>query len=137
MENSIKLNNDTIKQQKIRKTLYIAIFALVFCSIMFVTAFASSASSDNISGAFTEIKDMITNLMKGNLGIIVSLVLIIVGCFAAVRTQSIFPFVVGFSMAIGFNYAPDIIEAILSDNLSDVSMLNVSALEGAFEAVIH
>lgn len=100
-------------------------------TLLATVVLCGEAFADNVSGGesdtavFSGIKDKVVNYMTGSLGALISLSLVLCGGFVAVKTQSFWAFIMGVVMAIGFANAPTIIDNVMSDTLSDVTVVQV------------
>lgn len=81
--------------------------------------------------AFDDVWDMLTGWIKGTLGQIIVLAMIIVGIVGGIARQSIMAFAVGVGGGIGLFQAPDVVESILSATAARTAEVGGKALEVA------
>lgn len=95
----------------------LAVTGLVLSAAVFPdAALAGSGGSE-----FDSIWTTLTGWVKGTLGQIIVLAMIIVGIVAGIARQSIMAFAIGVGGGIGLYQAPDVIESILSATVARTS----------------
>lgn len=80
-------------------------------------------------GVFDTIWDTLTEWVKGTLGQVIVLSMIIVGIVAGIARQSIIAFAIGVGGGIGLFTAPDVIDDIFSATVKVASEAGTKALE--------
>lgn len=84
---------------------------------LFVGLMASLAFAGTGGEELQPIWQMLTDFIKGTLGRIITLLIIIVGITAGILTQSLGAFAVGLGAGIGLYFSPQIIESLFSATL--------------------
>lgn len=92
-------------------------------------AFPDAALAGSGGTEFDSIWDTLTGWVKGTLGQIIVLAMIIVGIVAGIARQSIMAFAIGVGGGIGLFQAPDVIESILSATAAGTTATTGKALE--------
>ena len=72
--------------------------------------------------------------MKGTLGSLISLSLILCGTFIAVKSQQFWAFIMGVVMAIGLYNSPTIVDNIMDDTGAGVNVAQVEQSVATYEA---
>ncbi len=114
-----------------KSTLKKTAFAVTMVSAMLA---CNTAFADGGNEIFGDIKDFVVTNMKGTLGSLIALSLVLCGSFIAVKTQSFWAFVMGIVMAIGLYNSPTIVNNIMDDNGAGVNTTAVSTVVDAHEA---
>jgi conjugal transfer pilus assembly protein TraA len=94
------------------KRLIAAFVVALIATVLFVlptTAFAGSGGTE-----FDPIWTMLEGWIKGTLGRVIALIMIIVGVTFGIRQQNIMAFVMGPAAGIGLFYSPTIISAMMT-----------------------
>lgn len=88
---------------------------MVLCAVFATSAFAGADSGGG--GEFSPIYQWLKDAIKGILGRLIALIMIVTGVAMGVARGSIFAFVTGICAGIGFFYIPDILEALTGASL--------------------
>ncbi|MGN0902542.1 MAG: TraA family conjugative transfer protein [Succinivibrio sp.] len=123
MENNEKLTCSS----KGMKSGMVAV-GLVACMFL-----CNSAIADGGNEIFGDSKEFVVTNMKGTLGSLISLSLVLCGCFIAVKTQSFWAFVMGIVMAIGLYNSPTIVDNIMDDAGVAVNTIQVQNTVSDYE----
>lgn len=103
----------------------LAVTGLVLSAVVFPDAALAGSGGTEFNGIW----DTLTGWVKGTLGQIIVLAMIIVGIVAGIARQSIMAFAIGVGGGIGLFQAPDVIESILSATVSRTTAATGRALE--------
>lgn len=126
-------NNSNLKSHsKLGKTLKTGLLAVAGVSAFMLMS--NSAIADGGNEIFGDIKDFVVTNMKGTLGSLISLSLILCGTFIAVKSQQFWAFIMGVVMAIGLYNSPTIVDNIMDDTGAGVNVAQVEQSVATYEA---
>lgn len=126
-------NNSNLKSHsKLGKTLKTGLLAVAGVSAFMLMS--NSAIADGGNEIFGDIKDFVVTNMKGTLGSLISLSLILCGTFIAVKSQQFWAFIMGVVMAIGLYNSPTIVDNIMDDTGAVVNVAQVEQSVATYEA---
>lgn len=118
-------NIKTSSAKNLNTTTYVkfscALFALIALYLILNPAMAESGSD-----VFGEIKKVLVDYMKGTLGSVIAISVILTGLFAAVKTQSLWSVAIGFVVALSLYYSPAIVDNVMDDTGAGVDTISVS-----------
>ncbi|MDM1717353.1 hypothetical protein HX100_10810 [Thiopseudomonas alkaliphila] len=75
---------------------------------------------------FNEVWDTIEDWTTGSLGKIIAGAMILVGIIGGVARQSLMAFAIGIAGAMGLNYAPDIISAVMTSSIEGMNAIDAA-----------
>lgn len=128
----IETNSNLKSHSKLGKNLKTGLLAVAGVSAFMLMS--NSAMADGGNEIFGDIKDFVVTNMKGTLGSLISLSLVLCGCFIAVKTQSFWAFIMGIVMAIGLYNSPTIVDNIMDDAGAGVNVAQVEQSVATYEA---
>lgn len=129
---AIETNSNLKSHSKLGKNLKTGLLAVAGVSAFMLMS--NSAMADGGNEIFGDIKDFVVTNMKGTLGSLISLSLVLCGCFIAVKTQSFWAFIMGIVMAIGLYNSPTIVDNIMDDTGAGVNVAQVEQSVATYEA---
>ena len=129
---AIKDNSNLKSNSKLGKTLKTGLLAVAGVSAFILMS--NSAMADGGNEIFGDIKDFVVTNMKGTLGSLISLSLILCGTFIAVKSQQFWAFIMGVVMAIGLYNSPTIVDNIMDDTGAGVNVAQVEQSVATYEA---
>lgn len=129
---AIETNSNLKSHSKLGKNLKTGLLAVAGVSAFMLMS--NSAMADGGNEIFGDIKDFVVTNMKGTLGSLISLSLVLCGCFIAVKTQSFWAFIMGIVMAIGLYNSPTIVDNIMDDAGAGVNVAQVEQSVATYEA---
>lgn len=129
---AIETNSNLKSHSKLGKNLKTGLLAVAGVSAFMLMS--NSAMADGGNEIFGDIKDFVVTNMKGTLGSLISLSLVLCGCFIAVKTQSFWAFIMGIVMAIGLYNSPTIVDNIMDDAGDGVNVAQVEQSVATYEA---
>ncbi len=132
MSCDIETNSNLKSHSKLGKNLKTGLLAVAGVSAFMLMS--NSAMADGGNEIFGDIKDFVVTNMKGTLGSLISLSLVLCGCFIAVKTQSFWAFIMGIVMAIGLYNSPTIVDNIMDDAGAGVNVAQVEQSVATYEA---
>ncbi|MGN0896392.1 MAG: TraA family conjugative transfer protein [Succinivibrio sp.] len=129
---AIETNSNLKSHSKLGKNLKTGLLAVAGVSAFILMS--NSAMADGGNEIFGDIKDFVVTNMKGTLGSLISLSLILCGTFIAVKTQQFWAFIMGVVMAIGLYNSPTIVDNIMDDTGAGVNVAQVEQSVATYEA---
>lgn len=129
---AIETNSNLKSHSKLGKNLKTGLLAVAGVGAFMLMS--HSALADGGNEIFGDIKDFVVTNMKGTLGSLISLSLVLCGCFIAVKTQSFWAFIMGIVMAIGLYNSPTIVDNIMDDAGAGVNVAQVEQSVATYEA---
>ena len=129
---AIETNSNLKSHSKLGKNLKTGLLAVAGVSAFILMS--NSAMADGGNEIFGDIKDFVVTNMKGTLGSLISLSLILYGTFIAVKTQQFWAFIMGVVMAIGLYNSPTIVDNIMDDTGAGVNVAQVEQSVATYEA---
>lgn len=128
----IETNSNLKSHSKLGKNLKTGLLAVAGVSAFMLMS--NSAMADGGNEIFGDIKDFVVTNMKGTLGSLISLSLILCGTFIAVKSQQFWAFIMGVVMAIGLYNSPNIVDNIMDDTGAGVNVAQVEQSVATYEA---
>lgn len=128
----IETNSNLKSHSKLGKNLKTGLLAVAGVSAFMLMS--NSAMADGGNEIFGDIKDFVVTNMKGTLGSLISLSLILCGTFIAVKSQQFWAFIMGVVMAIGLYNSPTIVDNIMDDTGAGVNVAQVEQSVATYEA---
>lgn len=128
----IETNSNLKSHSKLGKNLKTGLLAIAGVSAFMLMS--NSAMADGGNEIFGDIKDFVVTNMKGTLGSLISLSLILCGTFIAVKSQQFWAFIMGVVMAIGLYNSPTIVDNIMDDTGAGVNVAQVEQSVATYEA---
>lgn len=128
----IETNSNLKSHSKLGKNLKTGLLAVAGVSAFMLMS--NSAIADGGNEIFGDIKDFVVTNMKGTLGSLISLSLILCGTFIAVKSQQFWAFIMGVVMAIGLYNSPTIVDNIMDDTGAGVNVAQVEQSVATYEA---
>lgn len=128
----IETNSNLKSHSKLGKNLKTGLLAVAGVSAFMLMS--NSALADGGNEIFGDIKDFVVTNMKGTLGSLISLSLILCGTFIAVKSQQFWAFIMGVVMAIGLYNSPTIVDNIMDDTGAGVNVAQVEQSVATYEA---
>lgn len=95
--------------------------AILLLAIIGVLVFLNTANAGADIDAFEDVWTTIKDWTQGTLGKIIAGAMILVGIIGGVARQSLMAFAVGIAGGMGLNYAPQIIETIMTASIESAS----------------
>ena len=132
MSGDIETNSNLKSHSKLGKNLKTGLLAVAGVSAFMLMS--NSAMADGGNEIFGDIKDFVVTNMKGTLGSLISLSLILCGTFIAVKSQQFWAFIMGVVMAIGLYNSPTIVDNIMDDTGAGVNVAQVEQSVATYEA---
>ena len=132
MSCDIETNSNLKSHSKLGKNLKTGLLAVAGVSAFMLMS--NSAIADGGNEIFGDIKDFVVTNMKGTLGSLISLSLILCGTFIAVKSQQFWAFIMGVVMAIGLYNSPTIVDNIMDDTGAGVNVAQVEQSVATYEA---
>ena len=132
MSCDIETNSNLKSDSKLGKNLKTGLLAVAGVSAFMLIS--NSAMADGGNEIFGDIKDFVVTNMKGTLGSLISLSLILCGTFIAVKSQQFWAFIMGVVMAIGLYNSPTIVDNIMDDTGAGVNVAQVEQSVATYEA---
>ena len=132
MSCDIETNSNLKSHSKLGKNLKTGLLAVAGVSAFMLMS--NSAMADGGNEIFGDIKDFVVTNMKGTLGSLISLSLILCGTFIAVKSQQFWAFIMGVVMAIGLYNSPTIVDNIMDDTGAGVNVAQVEQSVATYEA---
>ena len=132
MSCDIETNSNLKSHSKLGKNLKTGLLAVAGVSAFILMS--NSAMADGGNEIFGDIKDFVVTNMKGTLGSLISLSLILCGTFIAVKSQQFWAFIMGVVMAIGLYNSPTIVDNIMDDTGAGVNVAQVEQSVATYEA---
>lgn len=132
MSCDIETNSNLKSDSKLGKNLKTGLLAVAGVSAFMLMS--NSAMADGGNEIFGDIKDFVVTNMKGTLGSLISLSLILCGTFIAVKSQQFWAFIMGVVMAIGLYNSPTIVDNIMDDTGAGVNVAQVEQSVATYEA---
>lgn len=132
MSCDIETNSNLKSHSKLGKNLKTGLLAVAGVSAFMLMS--NSAMADGGNEIFGDIKDFVVTNMKGTLGSLISLSLILCGTFIAVKSQQFWAFIMGVVMAIGLYNSPTIVDNIMDDIGAGVNVAQVEQSVATYEA---
>ena len=132
MSCDIETNSNLKSHSKLGKNLKTGLLAVAGVSAFMLMS--NSAMADGGNEIFGDIKDFVVTNMKGTLGSLISLSLILRGTFIAVKSQQFWAFIMGVVMAIGLYNSPTIVDNIMDDTGAGVNVAQVEQSVATYEA---
>lgn len=132
MSCDIETNSNLKSHSKLGKNLKSGLLAVAGVSAFMLMS--NSAMADGGNEIFGDIKDFVVTNMKGTLGSLISLSLILCGTFIAVKSQQFWAFIMGVVMAIGLYNSPTIVDNIMDDTGAGVNVAQVEQSVATYEA---
>lgn len=132
MSCDIETNSNLKSHSKLGKNLKTGLLAVAGVSAFMLMS--NSAMADGGNEIFGDIKDFVVTNMKGTLGSLISLSLILCGTFIAVKSQQFWAFIMGVVMAIGLYNSPTIVDNIMDDTGAGVNVAQVEQSAATYEA---
>ena len=129
---AIETNSNLKSHSKLGKNLKTGVLAVAGVSAFMLMS--NSAMADGGNEIFGDIKDFVVTNMKGTLGSLISLSLILCGTFIAVKSQQFWAFIMGVVMAIGLYNSPTIVDNIMDDTGAGVNVAQVEQSVATYEA---
>lgn len=129
---AIETNSNLKSHSKLGKNLKTGLLAVAGVSAFMLMS--NSAMADGGNEIFGDIKDFVVTNMKGTLGSLIALSLILCGTFIAVKTQQFWAFIMGVVMAIGLYNSPAIVDNIMDDTGACVNVSQVEQSVATYEA---
>lgn len=129
---AIETNSNLKSHSKLGKNLKTGLLAVAGVSAFMLMS--NSAMADGGNEIFGDIKDFVVTNMKGTLGSLISLSLILCGTFIAVKSQQFWAFIMGVVMAIGLYNSPTIVDNIMDDTGAGVNVVQVEQSVATYEA---
>ena len=129
---AIETNSNLKSHSKLGKNLKTGLLAVAGVSAFILMS--NSAMADGGNEIFGDIKDFVVTNMKGTLGSLISLSLILCGTFIAVKSQQFWAFIMGIVMAIGLYNSPTIVDNIMDDAGAGVNVAQVEQSVATYEA---
>lgn len=129
---AIETNSNLKSHSKLGKNLKTGLLAIAGVSAFMLMS--NSAMADGGNEIFGDIKDFVVTNMKGTLGSLISLSLILCGTFIAVKSQQFWAFIMGVVMAIGLYNSPTIVDNIMDDTGAGVNVAQVEQSVATYEA---
>ena len=129
---AIETNSNLKSHSKLGKNLKTGLLAVTGVSAFMLMS--NSAIADGGNEIFGDIKDFVVTNMKGTLGSLISLSLILCGTFIAVKSQQFWAFIMGVVMAIGLYNSPTIVDNIMDDTGAGVNVAQVEQSVATYEA---
>lgn len=129
---AIETNSNLKSHSKLGKNLKTGLLAVAGVSAFMLMS--NSAMADGGNEIFGDIKDFVVTNMKGTLGSLISLSLILCGTFIAVKSQQFWAFIMGVVMAIGLYNSPTIVDNIMDDTGAGVNVAQVEQSVATYEA---
>lgn len=129
---AIETNSNLKSHSKLGKNLKTGLLAVAGVSAFILMS--NSAMADGGNEIFGDIKDFVVTNMKGTLGSLISLSLILCGTFIAVKSQQFWAFIMGVVMAIGLYNSPTIVYNIMDDTGAGVNVAQVEQSVATYEA---
>lgn len=129
---AIETNSNLKSHSKLGKNLKTGLLAVAGVSAFILMS--NSAMADGGNEIFGDIKDFVVTNMKGTLGSLISLSLILCGTFIAVKSQQFWAFIMGVVMAIGLYNSPTIVDNIMDDAGAGVNVAQVEQSVATYEA---
>ena len=129
---AIETNSNLKSHSKLGKNLKTGLLAVAGVSAFILMS--NSAMADGGNEIFGDIKDFVVTNMKGTLGSLISLSLILCGTFIAVKSQQFWAFIMGVVMAIGLYNSPTIVDNIMDDTGAGVNVAQVEPSVATYEA---
>ena len=129
---AIETNSNLKSHSKLGKNLKTGLLAVAGVSAFILMS--NSAMADGGNEIFGDIKDFVVTNMKGALGSLISLSLILCGTFIAVKSQQFWAFIMGVVMAIGLYNSPTIVDNIMDDTGAGVNVAQVEQSVATYEA---
>ena len=129
---AIETNSNLKSHSKLGKNLKTGLLAVAGVSAFILMS--NSAKADGGNEIFGNIKDFVVTNMKGTLGSLISLSLILCGTFIAVKSQQFWAFIMGVVMAIGLYNSPTIVDNIMDDTGAGVNVAQVEQSVATYEA---
>lgn len=128
----IETNSNLKSHSKLGKNLKTGLLAVAGVSAFMLMS--NSAMADGGNEIFGDIKDFVVTNMKGTLGSLISLSLILCGTFIAVKSQQFWAFIMGVVMAIGLYNSPTIVDNIMDDTGAGINVAQVEQSVATYEA---
>ena len=132
MSCDIETNSNLKSHSKLGKNLKTGLLAVAGVSAFMLMS--NSAMADGGNEIFGDIKDFVVTNMKGTLGSLISLSLILCGTFIAVKSQQFWAFIMGVVMAIGLYNSPTIVDNIMDDTGAGVNVAQVEQSVATYKA---
>lgn len=132
MSCDIETNSNLKSHSKLGKNLKTGLLAVAGVSAFMLMS--NSAIADGGNEIFGDIKDFVVTNMKGTLGSLISLSLILCRTFIAVKSQQFWAFIMGVVMAIGLYNSPTIVDNIMDDTGAGVNVAQVEQSVATYEA---
>lgn len=132
MSCDIETNSNLKSHSKLGKNLKTGLLAVAGVSAFMLMSHCAMADGGN--EIFGDIKDFVVTNMKGTLGSLISLSLILCGTFIAVKSQQFWAFIMGVVMAIGLYNSPTIVDNIMDDTGAGVNVAQVEQSVATYEA---
>lgn len=129
---AIETNSNLKSHSKLGKNLKTGLLAVAGVSAFMLMS--NSAMADGGNEIFGDIKDFVVTNMKGTLGSLIALSLILCGTFIAVKSQQFWAFIMGVVMAIGLYNSPTIVDNIMDDTGAGVNVAQVEQSVATYEA---
>lgn len=129
---AIETNSNLKSHSKLGKNLKTGLLAVAGVSAFILMS--NSAMADGGNEIFGDIKDFVVTNMKGTLGSLIALSLILCGTFIAVKSQQFWAFIMGVVMAIGLYNSPTIVDNIMDDTGAGVNVAQVEQSVATYEA---
>jgi conjugal transfer pilus assembly protein TraA len=120
---SIKQTLETVK------TVSKSPAALAMGGVAMAFLFSDAAYAGGGGMEFDEVWTTLREWTTGTLGKIVAGAMILVGIIAGIARQSLMAFAIGIAGGMGLNYAPDIIENIMSATLEKAPTLTPAVIQ--------
>jgi len=117
MENSISRKSAEL----LEKMGWYALLAIALYVI--VQLGTQVALADSGSDIFGDIKKLLEDYLKGTLGVIFALLILLVGVTRSIMTGSLFYLIVSLGTCIVLYYAPTVIESLMDSTLTDVDAI--------------
>ncbi|WP_350325117.1 TraA family conjugative transfer protein [Thiopseudomonas alkaliphila] len=101
----------------------VAMFAVIAAMLLLMM---NNAMAGGGGDEFNEVWDTIEDWTTGSLGKIIAGAMILVGIIGGVARQSLMAFAIGIAGAMGLNYAPDIISAVMTSSIEGMNAIDAA-----------
>lgn len=101
----------------------VAMFAVIAAMLLLMM---NNAMAGGGGDEFNEVWDTLEDWTTGSLGKIIAGAMILVGIIGGVARQSLMAFAIGIAGAMGLNYAPDIISAVMTSSIEGMNAIDAA-----------
>ncbi|MTH94797.1 conjugal transfer protein TraA [Roseibium sp. RKSG952] len=103
--------------------------ALAAIGVAAVLAGTDTAAAGTGGTEFNDIWVNITDWVEGTLGKVVAMSMILVGIFMGIARQNLMTFAVGLGAGLGLNYAPTVVDSIMTATIKQAEGITPIAIQ--------